>query len=407
MHLTLIGAFAALFLLSTFALADEPLPEASPPGAKDVVLDVSEGLTLRTRDGKASLKLGGYFDTDLRTTGFAGTPLVPSFSLQRARLFLDAKIAPYLRAGFEANFAISGVSRIKHAYIDVGPSPALQVRAGFFKVPFGFEELISGRYTPLVDRSIATENVTPGRDIGLMVHGKLAGETFGYQLAVTNGTGEDAVGDTNGDKDVLARLIYEPIPALHFGVAGTFGKEADELGGDGLETSAGTPFLVYAAGVQHEGWRQRYGAEATALIGPASLRAELFDLRLADLKKMDVVADLNVIAWYVTATWIITGEDASLRQIAPRRGWGAFELAARLSQVAADSAARAAGLAAGATRATELTLGLSWYVNRLVTVRANYIRATFESAVLVGAATPSPETRNDEDSFAFRFQGEF
>jgi phosphate-selective porin len=94
-------------------------------------------------------------------------------------------------------------------------------------------------------------------------------------------------------------------------------------------------------------------------------------------------------AWYVSGTWVITGE----RKARPVKangeflqgGWGALELAARYERLGFDSAGgsdepfrspRAETILPTGDRA--LTLGVNWTVNRFVKVQFNGIREHVE-----------------------------
>ena len=50
-----------------------------------------------------------------------------------------------------------------------------EFRAGKFKVPFGRDQLTSVFANSFISRSLIGAQLTPGRDIGAMVHGRLAG----------------------------------------------------------------------------------------------------------------------------------------------------------------------------------------------------------------------------------------
>ena len=87
----------------------------------------------------------------------------------------------------------------------------------------------------------------------------------------------------------------------------------------------------------------------------------------------------------------------------PKSGqWGAFELAARLSQVHADRDAFRLGLAdptASASNAHAYTLGLNWYLNRAVKAQFNYERTVFDRSIKFGS-----DKRDHEDVFLTELQ---
>jgi len=60
----------------------------------------------------------------------------------------------------------------RDVYVDVSASSALQVRGGKFKMPFSLDRLTSPMEIEFVYRSLAASSLAPGRDVGVMVHGR-------------------------------------------------------------------------------------------------------------------------------------------------------------------------------------------------------------------------------------------
>ena len=93
--------------------------------------------------------------------------------------------------------------------------------------------------------------------------------------------------------------------------------------------------------------------------------------------------------WYVSGTWVLTGE-SKFDGIAPRRplfqgGAGGIELAARLDRLGFGSSLegepelptpRAPNLLEAGLRAW--TFGVNWYVNQWTKIQLNAIREQFE-----------------------------
>jgi phosphate-selective porin len=113
------------------------------------------------------------------------------------------------------------------------------------------------------------------------------------------------------------------------------------------------------------------------------------------------LSDARARSWYVSGSWILTGE----RKTRPVKaegeflqgGWGAVELAARIEGITYDSAGgadepfrnpRAETIFPETNRA--LTLGVNWTLNRFVKLQFNGIREHVDDAernpVLNGAA---------------------
>jgi len=115
--------------------------------------------------------------------------------------------------------------------------------------------------------------------------------------------------------------------------------------------------------------------------------------------------------YLVQGSYLLTGEDASYgwirpyRPFDPRNGkWGAWELAARISNLTADPRQFKLGFASpivSAKTATEYALGLNWYLSSNVKWQFDYARTFFNwGAGVKGAGKDRP----DESVFESQLQ---
>jgi phosphate-selective porin len=143
-----------------------------------------------------------------------------------------------------------------------------------------------------------------------------------------------------------------------------------------------------------KGHRRRWEADVDWTVGPASLRTEytyVSDDRLAQgIGDQDLTNGLAH-SWYVSGTWVLTGEEKTrpLKALNPlfQGGIGAVEVAARYERIWFDSPTgndapfrnpRAETILPAADRA--LTLGVNWTLNRFVKIQINGIREHVEDA---------------------------
>lgn len=117
-------------------------------------------------------------------------------------------------------------------------------------------------------------------------------------------------------------------------------------------------------------------AEAAGVWGPLSLQAEYLRADLTRAKARDASFD----GWYAQASWFLTGEsrpykvaDGIFDRVTPRSsvglgGWGAWEVAARLSDLDLTDA----GIGGGQQR--DLTLALNWYLAPNLRLMLDYVR---------------------------------
>jgi phosphate-selective porin len=135
------------------------------------------------------------------------------------------------------------------------------------------------------------------------------------------------------------------------------------------------------------GVRLRRGFEAAWAHGPVSVSGEY--IRVTDERRGmgtegESLPDVEAAGWYVSGTWLLTGETKQGR-IEPRRsaftgGIGALELAARFERLAFEPVSYP-GTALGFSRPEALsgnaehvtTLGVTWYLSRYVKLQGNLV----------------------------------
>jgi phosphate-selective porin OprO/OprP len=127
--------------------------------------------------------------------------------------------------------------------------------------------------------------------------------------------------------------------------------------------------------------------------GPASIKAEWMRVETERRGVSVEDGDLSPLigeGWYVSGTYVITGEkksnvDRPKKPLFPGRGYGAIEVAARIENLTFRSGASGEPRSAGPRADVILgnadqaaTLGVNWYVNRFFKIQANYIRETLD-----------------------------
>jgi phosphate-selective porin OprO/OprP len=299
------------------------------------------------------------------------------------------------------------------------------VRAGKFKPPIGLERLQSATDTLFIERAFPTALV-PNRDLGIQLSGDLAGGGVNWAAGYFNGVPDGANLDVDAEdrKDAAARVFFTPfakgtgpLKGLGFGVAASQGQQRGTLTSTGLaayRTPGQQTFFSYrtdgtAAGtVIAAGDRKRFSPQAYLYAGPFGLLTE-YVTSSQEVRRGDVLAELENKAWQVAGSWVIAGGEPSFRAVAPKQPfdleahtWGAFELVARLSRLEVDDDAFPlfANPASAASSAESRGLGINWYLNRSLRVALNYEVTVFEG----GAATGD---REDEKVLLSRFQISF
>lgn len=380
-----------------------------------IVTAGKDGFGLKSADNNFQLKVGGGVQADSLFYTQSDPAIVlgsSTFLLRRVRPILQGTVYKYFDFRIMTDFG-SGQSLVQDAYLDFTYLPVTKLRFGKMKPPVGLERLVSDSDTLFVERALPTDLV-PNRDVGVQVYGENLRGVFNYALGVFNGVPDGANGDldTNNTKDFDGRVFFnpfrttsvEPLKGLGIGLAGTSGSQQGLL--PVLKTPAQAIFFNYAAGTVANGNRYLVSPQAYYYVGPFGLLGEYVQTA-QDVKNGTTFGEISTSAWQVAASYVLTGEKASYRSVAPRKqfnpgagNFGAIELAARYTQLNVDNDAfilKFANPNNSARRASTWTAGVNWYFNKNLKFQVNYE----QSAFLGGSATGNRQT---EKVILSRFQ---
>jgi phosphate-selective porin OprO/OprP len=125
-------------------------------------------------------------------------------------------------------------------------------------------------------------------------------------------------------------------------------------------------------------------------------------------------AHLENTAWEVSASWVLTGEDAAFAGgVIPRHpfnpaqgNWGALQLVGRYAELSVDSAAFPlfSDPTTSARSAAAWSAGINWYLNRNVMVKLDFSHTTFTGGGGAGTSAPATVTRKPENVLFTRIQ---
>lgn len=315
-NLTGVRALACLALStlahSTWAASPASLEERLAALEKTVATLSAENKSLREKlDPKAGtvvtaggkedkLILGGFIHAqaevgDAPDSRYAGVN--DRFLIRRARVTLRGNFgrdwAFKLESDFGANTSGNTSAyraQITDAHVDWTANPAAQVRIGQFKTPFGWEQILSDTQNPFVERSLANDRLTFGRQIGLGVSGTFPAQRLDYSVGVFNGNG---VNTSNNDNS-------------NFFTAGRVGFKAwtGKLGGKAATWSVGTNAITTRESGTFVGDREGIGFDTQFSAGPVSLRAEWLQNKSTPRTGTATTAD----GWYFAALYDLTSQ---------------------------------------------------------------------------------------------------
>lgn len=399
------GAMLAALAASVYAADEKP---KEPP----TVSAGQDGFILQSGDGAFRVRVTGYAQADGRF--FAGDEDelgTNVFLLRRVRPILSGTLGRIFEFNITPDFG-GGTAVVQDAYLDARYSAKARLRVGKFKVPFGLERLQSATGLFFVERGLPS-GIAHIRDVGVQLHGELGGGVATYAVGLFNGAvdGSSADTDSNDGKDLGGRLFFQPFrkstaasaQGVGIGIAATTGKQEGAL--PSFRSPGQLTFFTYASGVTAGGPRTRVMPQASYSAGPFRLIAE-YARSNQDVRKGTETSEVTNAAWQAAGTFLLTGETPAGGVVSPKRpfgtdtGWGAFELAARYTELDVDDAVFARGLAdpaRSASRARAVAFGVNWYLTKNVKYVANYERTQFEGGRAGG-------DRKTENALLFRVQ---
>ncbi len=416
------------------AAEDAVTKAAASKDAPKFTASAKDGFSLASADGAYRLRIGGFVQVEGRY--FLEDEVLPftnTFTIAKVRPIIEGTVAKYF--DYRVMFDLAGTPALVDAYVTANIDPTFKISADRFKVPFGLENLQSDTATAFVTRGLPTA-LTPTRDAGFQVGGEIFGGLLNYGVGIFNGPidGGNKDPDTNDAKDGIGRLFATPfkdsdavaLQGLGFGIAGTFGHDEGTYNAAGTavtgsnlagyRTPGNNVFFNYTGSTigagstpantaVAKGDRIRFSPQLYWSIAPFDVLAEYVSSQQR-IQLAATAADVTNTSWQVEAGYVITGENASYKGVSPATpigpgGWGAFQLVARYGVIEIDDAAYDNGFASRATSAssaTDIGVGINWFLNRNLKLQLNYDLVTFEDGAAAGG------DREDEKVIQSRIQ---
>ncbi|MGH7924120.1 MAG: OprO/OprP family phosphate-selective porin [Candidatus Binatus sp.] len=398
--------------------------------AMPVVKAGAEGFSISSPSHDYNIGLGGIMQGDGRffTSGndknAGGT-----FYLNRVRPILTGSLGEYYNFNITPDFG-QGRVVLQDGYLDITYFDFARLRTGKYKAPLDLERLQSDRDLAFSERSLI-QNLVPNRDYGADLRGRLLEGRVFYDAAIMNGVPNNTAAvesDINDGKDFVGRVFATPfelsenhwLKNLGFGLAGSVGDERGSTLST-YRTYGMSTYFIYNNGVSASGQRERLEPQAYyywrgfGLMGEYAQDQHSMNLNTTShgkyVNRTDTFLDTGYMA---QASYLLTGEDASYGWVRPyhpfdpRVGtWGAWELAVRISNTAADPRQFKLGFASlnvAAKTATEYAAGVNWYLNSNIKWQFDYARTFFDGGAGTAAA---PRDRPDESVLESQLQISF
>ncbi len=172
--------------------------------------------------GKESKLIVGGFLQGQAEFGHAADPrwngVRDRFFFRRARIYLAGTVAEDF--DFKAELDLQGntlgagtgqLARANEIYINWHKYAYANVRFGQLKPAFGGEALASDTKIFTVERSLANDRLTDGRQLAAALAGDVLDKKLSYLVVAANGNGANVSGNDNGKFQKSARLSFTPL----------------------------------------------------------------------------------------------------------------------------------------------------------------------------------------------------
>lgn len=211
------GNICLTFVLSLTLVSISPYGAAAeePQEKKTLAGYLDDGFVVQSPDGNWRLIPGFRLQLRHQYDAIEDDSDTNGFFLRRGRIKFEGNLITKdleYEAEFDFGTPDPGDPQfdLKDAYLDYRVTDWFHTKAGQFKTPFGLQENTSSGKLQFVERSLASEEFTHGRDLGFMIWGEEAGEHLVYKVGVFNG---DSDNNLNANKDVLlgTQLFLTPL----------------------------------------------------------------------------------------------------------------------------------------------------------------------------------------------------
>ena len=394
---------------------DTRLKAVKPAG--DAYVTLKGHPTIASNDGNFTLSFSGRAHMDVATAK-ADAPLAKyndGANFRRAEIGVSGTVMKEWSYALTYQLGGSGTdgsSSIKEAFISFDGIKGIKIQAGAIALPYTLDYATSSNDITMIERAAAVNMMVGlGSDDGRTAFG-VRGATdnlFGMVYYTKDKTGNTDPKNHSESDNWVGRVAYAFHPdansVLHVALDGTYSSHFQSSPSLSDRPGIRVDDLKYinTGAIANVDTATYYGPEAAFAYGPFRVQGEYFKY---DFSRKNSLPDLSFDAWYLQASWVLTGEaykykmgDAAFGGVKPANpftlaggGAGAWEIAARYS----DADLNDGSVIGGHEKLT--TVGLNWYPNSNIRFMVNYIH---------GDEEPTPGTSANFDALALRTQFAF
>ncbi len=180
-----------------WSLRLEPILPTAPGTSPPAPAAKKDGFVWDNRPG---IRYGDWFTLDVRALlegdvrstdpDLAGEGAI--FEWSRRRIGVQGTVTKYV--AYEVDYGFDAAdeesAELRDAFVNVRPAVFAQIQGGKFKIPFGSERLTGPRNLDFVYRSRVSDALTPGRSVGVMLHGRAFKRVLRYEAGMFNDDGD-------------------------------------------------------------------------------------------------------------------------------------------------------------------------------------------------------------------------
>ena len=294
---------------------------------------------------------------------------------RRVRFYNSGKIYGNVKYKLQLDFA-GGKIAFKDVWMELNKLPIKgNLRVGHFKEPLRLEAITSSKYITFMERSFAIA-MSAERNSGAMYH-----TTFGERLSLQTAVFRegDAFGndkESTNNVNITSRITYLAIndgnKLLHLGVANSIRKNAEKTYGFFTKAENHLGNKLTSVSFDNVDETNILGGEFAYVNGSLFLQGEYLQTTVSG-----IMNETELSSYYGQISYFLTGERRTYKNslsgfgsVKPNNnygenGWGAIELAVRLSSMDLTTA--------NAGTLEDITVGINWYLNPNTRVMFNYV----------------------------------
>lgn len=363
-------------------------------------------------NGVEEIQFHGLFQTDYRYYAEQERP-DNRFMVRRAQIEITGRINSWLTLNLEYEFKNDVIDHLLDTYAEIKPGN-YAFRIGHYKKPFGLEIQTEEESVYFAERSMGSF-LSPGRDVGIMIHGSTLNHHIHYAGGLFNAEGDNVANRGNGhdEPEVIGRIVFSPfaqssadwLKYIQFGGSVSFAKT--NLGNLDFKVKTtgmiDTTRNIYVLShdtkfgvLQDIDDRWRFGVEGAWAWKTFFIQGEYIRLTYSSLKPVSgPEKDADFFSWYVSALWMLTGEQPTLSQgtlnpIRPDKPFdlstgdmGAVGIAARFDHFKGDEDWINPAAYVSVRKADSASLSLNWILMPMHRILLDYTYSDLSDPIRV------------------------